>query len=156
MDTVFPKYPDMEYIAGYAILRGAQLQQDIDLNEVYIKDLLDHIDKAVEAHHFAINELTAMRKKLFDEILKKRKKTRDMPFDTTKLIALRLLEKCGALTEEELTEKVRVDTSCELERDITRRIITVLNQEGKIAKSKSGKWKFVGYNETEAVANNPK
>ena len=131
------------------------MQTDLDLTEEYIKDLLDHIDKAVEAHHFAIDQLTAMRKKLFDEVLKKRKQKRDMPFDTTKLIALRLLQKCGALTEEELTEKIQVDTDCD-DGDITRRIITVLNQEGKIAKSKSGKWKFVGYNQTEAIANNPK
>ena len=128
------------------------MQTDLDLTEEYIKDLLDHIDKAVEAHHFAIDQLTAMRKKLFDEILKKRKQKRDMPFDTTKLIAIRLLQKCGALTEEELTEKIKIDTNCENDGEITRRIITVLNQEGKIAKSKSGKWKFVGYNQTEAIA----
>ncbi|MBW2647883.1 MAG: hypothetical protein JRE23_17270 [Deltaproteobacteria bacterium] len=132
------------------------MQNELNLTETYIKDLLNHIDKAIEAHNYAINELTTMRKKLFDEILKKRKKTRDMPFDTTKLIALRLLEKCGALTEAELTEKVRVDTDCELEENITRRVITVLNQEGKIAKSKSGKWQFVGYNETAAISNKPK
>jgi DNA-binding transcriptional ArsR family regulator len=129
------------------------LKNDLNITEEYIRDLLNHIDKTIEAHHFALNELTAIRKKLFDEILKERKENRDRPFDTAKLIALRLLEKCGALTEAELTEKVRVDTDCELEQDITRRIITVLNQEGKIAKSKSGKWKFVGYTETEALAN---
>lgn len=111
-----------------------------------IHSIIHQINDEIKYHEHKIVELTQLKselKKANEDSSHKIVIDENLSLSDTKRLALEACREYGELTVVEVTQKVKEDTDLNIKVSQAEKAMTVLNSEGKIVRTKSGKWKVV-------------